>query len=228
MMSGSPRELTTESPHDSSSERTQELALLTALLSGSREAARLFVERYTPVIEARVRRILFGARTLSSEEDVQDLVSDIWVALLNEDMALLRRFNPNRQIKVSTWIGLLARNKTIDRLRSKRRGTVSMEELGPSTELRSKLPLPPDVVEGLERKKLASLAFEQLSPEERRFMEAWYVDDETPAHIAEDFGIAVGTVYTRRFKIQAKLIRSIRAFSSARPEPHRAPLARAA
>jgi RNA polymerase sigma-70 factor (ECF subfamily) len=78
-----------------------------------------------------------------------------------------------------------------------------------SCEPASPHPLPTDEVERRQRRELAAQAMQQLSHEERRFMKAWYVDDRPPEELADEFGIAIGTVYSRRFKIQAKLARAV-------------------
>jgi RNA polymerase sigma-70 factor (ECF subfamily) len=191
-------------------ERKEELDLLSAVLAGDYEANKRFVQRYTPVIEARVRRILCSARGKVSEDDIQDMVSEIWVSLLEDDKRPLRRFNPNRQIKVSTWVGLLARNKTIDKLRTTHGRTVSMDDVNAGGELPSSAPLPHEEVERLEHSALACQAVSQLNHEDRQFMQAWYVDGIEPEELAVMFGIAIGTVYSRRFKIQAKLTRAVK------------------
>jgi len=125
-------------------------------------------------------------------------------------MRPLRRFDPERHIKVATWIGLLARNKTIDKLRTSHLGrVVSMDQDDQFPEPPSPRPLPPEDLERREREALAYRALEQLTDEERRFIKAWYVDDCPPEELADAFGIAVGTVYSRRFKIQEKLARTV-------------------
>lgn len=192
------------------SDRQEELHLLSRVLRGNTDARKCFFLRYTQVIEARVRQILRRGRAWVPEDDVQDMVSEIWLSLFEDDMRSLRRFDPERQIKVATWIGLLARNKTIDKLRTSHSGrTVSMDDGDVAREPACSKPLPADEVERSERRALAVQAMEQLSHEERRFMEAWYVDDRPPEELADEFGIAIGTVYSRRFKIQAKLARAI-------------------
>jgi len=198
------------------SDRQEELHLLSRVLRGNMDARKCFFLRYTQVIEARVRQILRRGRAWVPEDDVQDMVSEIWLSLFEDDMRSLRRFDPERQIKVATWIGLLARNKTIDKLRTSHTGrTVSMDDDAGREPACSK-PLPADEVERSERRALAVKAMEQLSHEERRFMEAWYVDDRPPEELADEFGIAIGTVYSRRFKIQAKLARAINSLNRPR------------
>ena len=206
-----------------SEERQAELQLLSAVLGGDRQATRRFVARYNSTIEARVRRVL--GRTRCTEEDVQDMVSEIWVSLLDNDMRPLRRFNPHRCIKVSTWIGVLARNKTIDRLRTARNDTVSLDDER-AAEPRCAGPLPQDVLERKERRAIASDAFRQLNAEERGFMRALYVEDAEPETLARRYNIALTTVYTRRFKIQAKLARAVKRINRPRPLRTRARLPR--
>jgi RNA polymerase sigma-70 factor (ECF subfamily) len=199
-------------------DRQEELRLLSSVLSGSTAARKRFVVCYSSVIEAKVRHILRTAGVRASEDDIQDMVSEIWLALLEDDMRPLRRFDPSRQIKVATWIGLLARNKTIDKLRTSRpRKTVAMEQVDPGNEPPSQQPLPTDEVERREYKRLADRALCKLNAEERRFMEAWYVEDRDPEELARLFGIALGTVYSRRFKIQAKLARSVQSMRVTQP-----------
>jgi RNA polymerase sigma-70 factor (ECF subfamily) len=191
-------------------EREEELTLLSAVLDGDMAARKYFFVRYSAVIEARVRQILRRSHVWLSEEDIKDTVSEIWLSLFEDDMRCLRRFDPARQIKVSTWVGLLARNKTIDKLRTSHLGrTVSMDNDDQGFEPASPTPLPPEELERQERRELARQAMEQLSGEERRFMEAWYVDDREPEDLASEFKIAIGTVYSRRFKIQEKLTRAV-------------------
>ena len=196
--------------YNADTDRQEELRLLSLALAGSTRARTRFFLRYTEVVEARVRQVLRRAGNWFSEDDIQDMVSEVWLSLFDKDMRPLRRFDPSRRIKVSTWVGLLARNKTIDKLRSTRPGrTVSIEERQGAHEPRSSRPLPADLVEERQRRSMAALAMQQLSQQERHFMNAWYVDNREPEQLARDFNIALGTVYSRRFKIQAKLTRAV-------------------
>jgi RNA polymerase sigma-32 factor len=67
-----------------------------------------------------------------------------------------------------------------------------------------------------------SEALEALSAADRAFLEAWYLEQRDPVTLAEEFGIALGTVYSRRFKIQAKLARSVRRLCRTRQMPEAA------
>jgi RNA polymerase sigma-70 factor, ECF subfamily len=194
---------------DRQEERQEELQLLLAVLDGDSDASRSFFNRYNCTIEMCVRKVLRGSNRPAHDEDVRDLVGEVWLSLLEDDKRPLRRFDPDREIRVSTWIGLLARNKAIDRLRGRQERTVSFEDTG-DDEPPAPAPLPCEQLEAREERAIASRALDELGRDDRAFLEAWYTDGREPETLAKTFGISVGTVYSRRFKIQAKLARSIR------------------
>lgn len=190
-------------------EREEELRLLTGMIRGDASAGQHFFHQYDSIIELCVRKVLHRCHIHQSEEDVRDMVHDIWLSLIENDKKPLRRFDPSREIRVATWIGLLARNKTIDRLRTTHERTVSMSDAAPDAEPASKAPLPHEDLEDRECRTLANLALEQLRSKDRNFLEEWYVDDRDPQDLADQYGISVSTVYSRRFKIQERLARAI-------------------
>jgi RNA polymerase sigma-70 factor (ECF subfamily) len=195
--------------HQASAERQQELQLLSAVLEGDRRASRSFFERYNCTIEMCVRKVLRNNQRRPSDEDVRDLVADVWLALMEDDKRPLRRFDPARRIRVATWVGLLARNKAIDRLRGRQDHAVSLEQPLGDNDVPAEAPLPSEQIEAQEEQRLAREALARLSPADRAFLEAWYLEKNQPGELAKRFGISVGTVYSRRFKIQAKLARSV-------------------
>jgi RNA polymerase sigma factor (sigma-70 family) len=198
-------------------ERQDELNLLSGVLGGNAAASDSFFRRYNWTIEMSVRAVLQRSRRQISEDDVSDMVGEIWVSLLEDDKRPLRRYDPARDIRVSTWIGLLARNKTIDRLRTTHDVTVSIEEATEAQEAPSLKPLPPEEIEEWETRRLAARALSQLSEEDGAFMEAWYLEGQTPEVLARRLGISVGATYSRRFKIQQKLTRSVHRLRRSRP-----------
>jgi RNA polymerase sigma-70 factor (ECF subfamily) len=188
-------------------DRGEELSLLSAVLSGDRRAGHRFFDCYKATIERSVRKVLGRGR--GREEEVQDLCGEVWLSLLENDKRPLRRFDPSREIRVSTWISLLARNKAIDRVRgSHHRQHTSLDELGSSEPVCAE-PLPSEQLEAEQQRDLAERALAELRGHDRRFLEAWYTGC-SPEELARREGISIGTVYTRRFKIQAKLAKCAR------------------
>jgi len=193
--------------------RREELRLLLAVLRGEREAEEAFVERYTSIVEFCVRALSRNRGV--SEEDIEDIVSEVWLSLWEKEKHRLRRFDPARAVRVSTWVGTLARNKTIDWLRAQHPPALSLSSEGswePSDSA-------PPVEEELERRQcleLARLAIEQLSQQDRGFLEVLCSEEHETEDLARRLGIAVTTVYTRRFKIAQKLSRLVESLESPR------------
>lgn len=75
----------------------------------------LFIERYRPLILATIRR------TLQDDDDVFEVFADVCQILAAEDLARLRRYDPNagRRARFSTWLVVVVRNRTIDWVRSR-------------------------------------------------------------------------------------------------------------
>jgi RNA polymerase sigma factor (sigma-70 family) len=197
--------------HDEPQARS-ELRLLAGVLRGDRKAERAFVERFVPVIEGCVRR--FGRNKRVSVQDLEDMIGEVWLSLWENDKHRLRRFNPAREVRVSTWIGVLARNCTIDYVRH-----LHPPGMVPDEEVVDDAPLPLDALEQRERTVLARRALSRLSEEEREFVRSLCVDEQETEAIAEELGVALATVYSRRFKIAAKLAREVQRMEQARTDP---------
>lgn len=194
--------------------RREELQLLLAVLRGERRAEEAFVERYTAIVEYCVRA-LSRNRGLA-EEDIEDIVSEVWLSLWEKEKHRLRRFDPARKVRVSTWVGTLARHKTIDWLRARQPAALSLstEE---SWEPTDTAPPPEELLERRQAVELARLAIEQLSQQDRGFLEVLCSEELGSEELARQLGIAVTTVYTRRFKIAQKLSRFVAELA---PDPH--------
>jgi len=183
-----------------------DLKQLEAVLEGDAAAEQDFALRYTPLIVDHVRRYSASRSARVTEEDLQDIVGEVWVSLWENDKLRLRRFDPRRGLKVSTWLRLLARNKTVDWLRARSsRPPTAGEQVPP--ELEASGPLPDNGPERRERAALVARAVARLTPAERRFLEVWYGQERSGEDLARELGISTTTVYTRRFKIVAKLAR---------------------
>ena len=193
------------------SDRSDELQLLGEVLEGDPRAAERFVARYRGTVELCVQQVLRRAGARAEGNDVEDLVHEIWLAIFEGDKRCLRRFEPERQIRVSTWIGLLSRNKAVDRLRqqSARRRLLRLADPQDLPEAPTDTPSPRETLERRERRALAQAAFERLREDEQRFLLAWYRDERPPEQLAAELGVAVGTVYTRRYKLQQKLAKAL-------------------
>ena len=190
-----------------------ELVLLERLLSPDGTATRQrdwrnFVERFQRLIARCVWRALQRYGAPRSTEDVDDLIGEVWVTLLRDDAHKLRMFDPARACKLSTFLGLVATNLTIDKLRRCQLEVSSLEDVGAhhaSLQIRSE-----SVSMQLEARQEAAVAraaMARLSVADQRFVRDAFVEEREPATMARELGVTATTIYTRKIKVQQKLRR---------------------
>lgn len=181
-------------------------AELQAVLSGDALAWQRFYRRYRPLITACVVQTLRSCRVPFARDDLEDYVSDVWLALLRRDAAGLRRFDPSRGRTLPSWIRLIASRATIDRLRARAERQRLRERAGePEGSCCGDEHCRPDLaLERCEEAGLARRALEQLRPRDRYFMELCLRGTATD-EVARSLGIAASTVHSRRFKLGRKL-----------------------
>jgi RNA polymerase sigma-70 factor (ECF subfamily) len=184
--------------------------LLTAFIDGDLLAGRRFFERYRSYIEACVRRTYKEAGFRASTEDVADTASEIWLTLLRDGKRVLRSYDPGRGHRLATWVGVISRNRTIDRIRTSHETPAG---LATGDEIPSGEPLPGSRIEQQERKRLLDRAIAGLKEHDHRFLEALLRDEQSPEELARDLGISVASVYSRRCKLQKRLAKRVRQFS---------------
>ncbi len=99
--------------------------LLAAALAGDTSAVRSLVSALTPVVQARVARVLLRRESAGRGRDVrqelEDLCQEVFVALFAEKARLLRLWIPERGLSLANFVGLLAEREAISILRSGRR-----------------------------------------------------------------------------------------------------------
>lgn len=187
----------------------EELLLLESVLHGSAVAWESFQHQYEALVRACVRKALLRFHAEHNQDDVEDLVADTWYLLLKDDKKKLRRFDPARGVRVSSWIGLVTTNHVIDVLR-RRRNHQSLDEI-PDIDARtsSHEQTPQQILEARQEVSVASRALALLNSSDRDFLLACYRDERQPAELADQLGVSINTVYSRKFKIRAKLTRIV-------------------
>ena len=188
--------------------RDDEIALIEALLAGDGNAWRLFELRYSKVICSAIGSIRSRFPKLISADDVREIQSNLWVQLLSGDRRRLRSFDPDRGTRLGSWLGLLARHAAYDFLRARRR----QPQLQWSGEEAPWLEIPnedaPDAFRiccARERARILMQLFEDLSERDQEFVSLYYCEGLGPEQTAERLGICVGTVYSKKHKIRARI-----------------------
>lgn len=195
-----------------------DLELLHAVLEGDQRAWARFTRRFGPVVERRVRSVLrtYGASSRAGHE-VEDIAAEVWVLLLSNDSGRLRAFEPARGYRLSTWIGRIATNHTIDHLRRHRRSRSASEWRVDWQREHSKQARPDELFEHMELQRVIGAALREISAGDRRATELLLTERST-SELALELGVSANTLYLRRFKLRAKLLGLVEQLRSRRYE----------
>lgn len=131
-------------------------------------------------------------KSLGSVEECEELVLDVFAQVWR----IADRYDVSRA-RVDTWLFMIARSRVLDRLRRKQRQTKVTDAviaLDPPT---GQAPSPTEDAEITERREQVRSVLAQLPPEQQRVLELAYYQGLSHREIAEQTGLALGTVKTR-------------------------------
>ena len=104
----------------------QEAALVAQCAAGDTAAWDRFVEVYGTLLVALVRRMLARRTGRAADSDVDEIVADVFLALVRRERHLLKRFDPT--YRLSTYLGVICRTHVLRHLRRGRRQPLDMED----------------------------------------------------------------------------------------------------
>lgn len=188
--------------------------LLRGCLAGDLQEVRRFVDTFTPLIRARARQVLFGARggygRLVSQQDLDDLVQSTFEVLFKDGARTLRNFDPSRGMSLDGYVGQIAQREAhnfMDRRRADKRGGGQSEvplDAGDALPLQvpSSLPGPDQQLESQGTLvALQSALFERLSEKGQLFFRLMFVEELETEEIVQSLGVTRDVVYTWRRRI---------------------------
>lgn len=103
-----------------------EADLVSRCAGGDEAAWAEFVDAYGVLIRALVRRMLARFTGRASDPDVDEIVAEVFLALVRRDRILLHRYNP--EYRLSTYMGVISRTEVLRFLRRGRRKPGDLEE----------------------------------------------------------------------------------------------------
>ena len=181
-----------------------EVELVSGLLKSEARAWRTFRERYDRLIHRCIAKVVRRFSRIVSDDDVQEIYSNVYVLLLANDMVKLRSWSPGLGSRLSTWLGMITIHAAYDYLRQRRREP-KKEDLSFAFDLASNLPDPYETAALAQRANITARTLEAFSERDRTFATLYFGEGMTPDEIAERMNISVKTVYTKKHKIQARL-----------------------
>lgn len=181
-------------PHDEASDLS-DLALLTQIAEHNTAAMEVFYKRHASAVYAfSYRRITDAAL---ADEVTNDTLMQVWHS--SSSFA--------QQSSVKTWLLGIAKNKTLDALRTRYLKN-SREEVTSEEDQQAFVDTAPGAYAQLLAKQQGnhlSECFDKLPPEQRSCMHLSFVDGLTLAEIAQVMGIPANTVASRIHNAKRKL-----------------------
>ncbi len=181
-----------------------EVQLLDRLFTHEERAWREFCRRYDRLIWRCITKVTTRFGNVLSPEDVREVYANFLLALMANDKRKLRMFKPEKGNRLGTWIGLLAINSAWDYLRS-----VARQPAGDPLSVAEDRPsVAPDPFEQAAQREDCYKVEKMLgtfSRRDRTFVTLYFVDGRSPEEIADEMGISVKTVYSKKHKIRSRL-----------------------
>lgn len=188
-----------QSPLDPSPVPLTDAELMARVANGRREALSQLYERYASLLLALALRILHN------RQDAEEVVQEVFIYAWRR----ARSYDPSRS-SVSSWLVVITRSRSLDRLRSARRLAsmqAEVERVGDS----SATPPAEGFFQVLTEQRAERLrrALSRLPPPQRQVLEYSYYRGWTQKQVAERTGVPIGTVKTRTFLAMKKLRREL-------------------
>jgi RNA polymerase sigma factor (sigma-70 family) len=167
---------------DTDAARSQLVAALTRVASGDRAALRL--------VYADTAAKLFGIclRILNDRTEAEDVLQEIYLTVWRRAGS----FDPGRASPI-TWLVAIARNRSIDRLRS---GAASrrVEPIEAAEDVRDPAMPALDRLEASQQNVRLSACLEKLEGRQSAAIRAAFLDGKTYEELAERMGVPLGTM----------------------------------
>ena len=167
------------------------------------------VRRYRPLIYRCITKVTLKYAPTLSGADLDEIYADVMMQLVRDDMHKLRIYNPARGTKLGSWIGMISVNAAYDFLRSAGRRPLLDKvdgNLDPHEEC-DRTPL--DQLIEKERWDHLNNLLSDFSDKDRTFVELYYRRGLEADEIAAEMQISLKTVYSKKHKIRAPLVRCL-------------------
>ena len=191
--------------------------LLRHVLRSEGRAWAELVRRYRPLIYRCITKVTLKYAPTLGAADLDEIYADVMMQLVRDDMHKLRIYNPSRGTKLGSWIGMISVNAAYDFLRSAgRRPLLDKVDgvLDPHEEC-DRTPL--DQLIEKERWSHLNSLLSDFTDKDRTFVELYYQRGMEADEIAAEMQISLKTVYSKKHKIRAHLVRCLTQISGESP-----------
>lgn len=191
-------------------------AHLKRALAGNEAAMRGLVQALTPVIQGRVARTLLrrapSARGRNTRQELEDLVQEVFAALLSHQGRALLAWDQARGLSFERFVAFLAEREVGMIMRTGKRNPWTEDptlddtivRLGGSTASHEEVVASRELLE-----QLGERLRERLSPKGRQFFQLLYIEDQSVDAVAQRTGTSPDALYAWRSRL-SRLVRELR------------------
>ncbi len=175
------------------------------------------VRRYRALIYRCISKVTLRYAPALASADMDEIYAEVMIQLVRDDMHKLRIYDPGRGAKLGSWIGMLAVNAAYDYLRSAGRRPILNREgnlIDPNEE-HDRSPL--DHLLEKERWDHLNGMLMDFTDKDRTFVDLYYRRGLEAEQIAEEMQISLKTVYSKKHKIRAHLMRCLERMAGESP-----------
>ncbi len=175
------------------------------------------VRRYRSLIYRCISKVTLRYAPTLASADMDEIYAEVMIQLVRDDMHKLRIYDPTRGAKLGSWIGMLAVNAAYDYLRSAGRRPILNREgnLVDPNEEHDRSPL--DHLLEKERWDHLNEMLTDFTDKDRTFVDLYYRRGMEAEQIAEEMQISLKTVYSKKHKIRAHLMRCLERMAGESP-----------
>ncbi len=165
------------------------------------------IRRFRPLIYRCITKVTLRYSPSLGSADLDEIYADVMMQLVREDMRKLRIYNPARGTKLGSWIGMISVNAAYDFLRSAGRRPLHDKVDGNLDPHEESDRTPLDQLIEKERWDHLNDLLSDFSDKDRTFVELYYQRGMEADEIAAEMQISLKTVYSKKHKIRAHLVR---------------------
>lgn len=167
------------------------------------------VRRFRPLVYRCITKVTLRYAPSLGSADLDEIYADVMMQLVRDDMHKLRIYNPARGTKLGSWIGMLAVNAAYDFLRSAGRRPLLDKVEGTLEQYEECDRSPLDQLIEKERWSHVNGLLAEFTDKDRTFVELYYQRGLDADEIAAEMQISLKTVYSKKHKIRAHLVRCL-------------------
>lgn len=175
------------------------------------------IRRFRPLIYRCITKVTLKYAPSLSGADLDEIYADVMMQLVRDDMHKLRIYNPARGTKLGSWIGMISVNAAYDFLRSAGRRPLLDKVDGECDPHDTCDRTPLDLLIEKERWGHLNELLNEFTDKDRTFVQLYYQKGMEAEEIASEMQISLKTVYSKKHKIRAHLVRALQTLAGDSP-----------